>query len=164
MSGKTKKELLKEAKKFGIEVDEEMTVVDLKAAIAEAEEVEEEEEEDEEAAPAAAAKPVDADVLVNRDKVEQAKVIVALLTGKRAPKNSNESERQEHYAAVLESREIDPKAKDAVKRVYAEVLLGAVRSPAQDAAHQKKVATMRKSLKRRQIEEKQRADDRAEEE
>lgn len=167
MSGKTKKELLKEAKKLGLEEIEDMTVDELKTAIAEASEDEEEDDDDSgdddgEAAPAPKAAPKaakDADILVNKAKVIQATVILDLLNGKRAPKNSKEAERLEHYTRVLESREIDPKGKDALKAVYAEVLGGAVRSPAQEAAFQKQAAKMKKSLKRKQIEEQARKEE-----
>lgn len=91
-------------------------------------------------------------IIVNRTKFARAKEILDLVTGKKVPKKATELERKEHYGAILAEHGIDPKGKKAAELVYEKVLGGLVRTPAEEATHQKKVAQMKKSAKKRAIE------------
>lgn len=87
-------------------------------------------------------------VFVNREKLERAKDIVALVSGARVPKNEQEAERKEHYTAKFAEAEQNPKSKDALQFAY-ELLGGLVRTPEeQSEADAGKVAAQKRNKKK----------------
>mgnify|MGYP001602935831 CR=1 FL=1 len=101
-----------------------------------------------------AAEPVVVDsgvILVNREKVERATEILALVTGKKVAKNSGEEERRDRFTAVLAEKEIKPNSKGALQAVY-EILGGLVRTPEEQEAADENAADIRKKNKKRAIE------------
>lgn len=90
-------------------------------------------------------------VYVNRDKLERAKDIVALVSGKRTPANDTEADRKERFAGHFATHEEDPKGKGAVRFVYEKLLAGLVRTPAEQEEAEADAAEARSKHKKKGI-------------
>lgn len=91
-------------------------------------------------------------VFVNREKLERAKGILDLITGKQSPKKESEIERRDHYAAQLADRGIKPSDKEALQALY-EILGGLVRTPAEQAQADAQAKKMQARNKKKPIRE-----------
>lgn len=91
-------------------------------------------------------------VFVNRDKLDRAKEIVALVSGALVPKTEEQMERKDRFTAKFAEAEIAPKGKEALRFAY-ETLGGLVRTRAEQAAVGEQVAQMKKKQKKKQVEE-----------
>lgn len=88
------------------------------------------------------------DVLVNTDKLDRAKNIADLVSGKLSPRTEEELERKNHFTQLLADGKIDLDNKDLVKIVYVK-LGGLVRTEAeQKVADELKVEAQKKGKKR----------------
>lgn len=89
-------------------------------------------------------------IFVSREKLDRAKEIVALVSGAQAPRTAEEVERQAHYAMILSGRDINPKAKDALRAVY-ELLGGLVRTPEEQRAAEEQGKKMAAKFKKKAV-------------
>lgn len=104
-----------------------------------------------EAAPAASSE-VGGVVYVNRDKLERAKDILALVSGKRAPNTDSEADRKERFSTLFATHEKSPKDGDALQFVYETLLGGLVRTPAEQEDATDAAAAARKKINKKRVE------------
>lgn len=57
-------------------------------------------------------------IFQNTEKVERAKDIIALVSGKKSPKSGFEENRKETFTRAFKEHAIDIKAEDVVEKVY----------------------------------------------
>lgn len=92
-------------------------------------------------------------VFVNREKLERAKGILELVSGKRVPRTDGEAEQKERFAAIFADNDQDPKHKDALRFVY-ETLGGLVRTESEQKDADEAAATARERFSRNKLGEK----------
>jgi hypothetical protein len=134
---------------------EEETETETETETEEEEEQEEAADENEDAddAPKKTAKAPakDAVIFVNKEKLSRAKDIVLLITAKRAPRETSEFERKEHYTGLLAAKGVKATDPKAVQAIY-EILGGLVRTPEEQATADKKAAAAKAKSSKRKIE------------
>lgn len=105
----------------------------------------------EQGAPAPAVETVGEVVFVNRSKLERARDIVDLVSGKRIPRDGGELERKERFEGHFAAHSVSPKDKDAVRFVYETLLCGLVRSPDEQETADREAAVRRTKFKKKAI-------------
>lgn len=119
----------------------------------ESEEIEEDEEAPAPEKPNEATKTTkDELVFVNKEKHARAKDIVALVTGKRVPRETSELERKDHYTELLKARGVKGTDPIAVQAIY-EILGGLVRTPSEQAQAEANAAKAKAKNKKKKIED-----------
>lgn len=90
-------------------------------------------------------------VFVNAEKLDRAKTIIELVSGKRTPIDGSEAEYKERWARHFANGEVDPKGKDALQFAY-EKLGGLVRTPDEQQEADDNAKDAQRKMKRRSVE------------
>lgn len=93
-------------------------------------------------------------IFVNREKLNRAKDIIALVTQARIPQTAGEQERTERYTTLLQHHDVSPKSKDAVRFVYENLLGGLVRTHEEQADADEYAKQQQRKIKKNQMGEK----------
>lgn len=92
-------------------------------------------------------------IFVNKEKLSRAKNILLLVSGKQAPRKTEELERKEHYAGLLADRGVKASDTKALRVVYEELLGGLVRTHVEQKEAEQKAAALKSKLKKRKVSE-----------